>query len=78
MARIVRNWVWVRASAFDGLMNHEERNKESWVMLANAKAGGPLQLTFSYVYQETRLDVSGLNKVKSNNRVEMKADQSRF
>lgn len=47
-------------------------------MLADANAGGPLRLTFSYVYQETRLDGSGLNKVRSNNRIEIKADQSRF
>lgn len=53
VARIVRNWVEGRASAFDGITNYEERNKESWVMLANARAAGPLRLTFSYVYQET-------------------------
>lgn len=42
MAGIVRNWVGGRASALDGLMNHEERNKESWATLADAKAGEPL------------------------------------
>lgn len=74
----MRNWIGERACAFDGLMNREERNKENCGMLADANAGGPLRLTFSYVYQETRLDGSGLNKVRSNNRIEIKADQSRF
>lgn len=78
MARIERNWVGGRTSAFDGLMNHEGRNKEDWAMLAVAEAGGPLQLAFSYVYQEIRLDVNGLNKMRSNNRIEIKADQATF